>query len=305
MTHRNILVLPGGCTRGAIQIACIAELEERTGRPIKDMFQLIVASSVGTVNGTALANGVPAATIKQEMLNSIPYMFTARSLWNPLNWLKPRYDRKRVLDVLGKYVPAEGKYADLKIPVVCSAWDMSNKKPIFFKSDSTLGQQISAIDVVSWCFAAPIYFGTLSPDIVQATVSDADVGDKNNPVDQAFQEALIRGWVGENTEDTISVTIISTGSNTQAVPFATSSKWGYIKQIFNAIRQGSSDGVSRYDTYGMKRIAEAYPSTMSFQYIDVGLTTDQYAFGNVVDLDTFMSLGKTIAGFIDTDLLKI
>lgn len=305
MTHRNILVLPGGCTRGAIQIACIAELEARTGKKVQDIFQLIVASSVGTVNGTALANGVPAETIKQEMLNSIPYMFTSRSLLNPFNWFRPRYERKRVLDVLGKYVPPTGKYADLNIPVVCTAWDMSNKKPIFFKSDASVGQQASAIDVVSWCFAAPIYFGTLSPEIIQATVSDADVGDKNNPVDQAFQEAIIRGWVGEKTEDTISVTIISTGSNTEAIPFEKSSKWGYLKQIFYAIRQGSSDGVSRYDTYGMKRIADAYPSTISFQYIDVGLTSSQYKFGNVKDVGTFMSLGKSIAGLIDINLFKI
>lgn len=303
--HRNILVLPGGCTRGAIQISCLAEIEAITGKPISELFQLIVASSVGTINGTALASGVPAETIKQEMRNSIPYMFTARSLLNPFNWLRPRYERKRVLDVLGKYVPSSGKYSDLKTPVVCAAWDMSNKKPIFFKSDAAIGQQVSAIEVVSWCFAAPIFFGTLSPEVVQATVSDADVGDKNNPVDQAFQEALIRGWVGETTEDTISVTIVSTGSNTEAIPFSMSSKWGYLKQVFHAIRQGSSDGVSRYDTYGMKRIAEAFPSKISFQYIDVGLTSSQYKFGNVADIETFISLGKGIARLVDVSLFKV
>lgn len=302
--HRNILVLPGGCTRGLIQIACLAKLEEVTGKSVGELFSLIVASSVGTVNGTALANGGKAAAIRDMMVSDLPAIFTARKRWLPRNWLRPTFDRSKVLAALGTIVPADMKFSDLPVQTVLTAWDMSNSKPFFAKSNADFAKTATVHEVVSWCFAAPIYYGTLSPEIIGATLSDADVGDKNNPVDQAFQEALRRGWVGEHTDDTISIFVISTGMLGAATPFAKSKKWGFLAQIINAIRQGSSDGVNRYDVDCMKQIAASFPSKIRFQWANVMLPKEEFDFGDVAHLPKYVSYGEAMFHQLDLSALS-
>lgn len=305
MAHRNILVLPGGCTRGLIQIACINEIEKATGKRANEIFHLIVASSVGTVNGAALANGGAAQAIEDMMLEDIPSMFKPRNRWLPWNWLKPTFDRSKVLNALSTLVPSTLKFSDLPIPVVFTAWDMSNMKPFFAKTHAAYADKVTVLDVVSWCFAAPIYYGTLSPEIIGSTLSDADVGDKNNPVDQSYQEALRRKWVGEGIEDTISITVISTGMCTGNYPFSISRMWGFLKQIVYAIRQGSSDGVSKYEIDCMAQIAASYPSTIKFQWANVMLPKSKFAFGDTTHLEEYAELGSAMFKQLDLRHFKL
>ena len=57
--HFNILALDGGGTRGIYSAQVLAKLEDRTGVPIRDCFNLIAGTSTGAIIAGAAATGIP------------------------------------------------------------------------------------------------------------------------------------------------------------------------------------------------------------------------------------------------------
>ncbi len=304
MTHRNILVQTGGATRGLIQMSFATELEKATGKSCSELFDLIVGSSVGAVGGAVLACGIPAEVGKTTMSDRLGYMFKRRSLWNPRNWFRESYDRNRVFEVLGQFIDNNMKMSELKTKFVCTAWDMNHSSPIFFKSYKDEDGKRTVFDTLALAFAAPIYFGMLSPADLRVTVTDADVGDKNNPLEQALQECYRLGWLGENSEDTVSIVCVGSGMADKDVSFDESRDWGYFGQIKASIRQGSSNGVANYDVRCLEEVARAYPSKLRFKNLNCVLTQDMDEFGNTKHLDEFIQFGKDMFQEFDLSILS-
>lgn len=299
MTHRNVLVQTGGGTRGLIQMAFVAELEKATGKQAFEIFDLIVGASVGAIGGGTLASGVSAEVGKVVMSTKLSIMFKKRSNWNPRNWFRHSYDRNRIFDVLRNHIPQDLKMSELRTKFVCTAWDMNNQRPIFFKSYKEVDGDRTLFETLSYAFAAPIYFGMLSPASLRLTLTDADVGDKNNPLEQALQECYRLGWLGEGVEDTVTIICVGSGRHDSSIEFSKSRNWNYAQEIIESIRQGSSNGVADYDINCLEAVAAAYPSKLRFKNLNCPLTEKMAEFGNVDYLNEYIELGKQM--FIDLD----
>lgn len=290
--HRRILVLPGGAVRGLIQSSFLAEYERHFKVACAKHFDLIVGGSVGSVNGCALAYGVPASTLCYVELTNMKYMFTPRSTWNPINWFRPKFDRDRIFKITRQFLNRDAKMSDLLTKFISATWCINTKSCVFLKSHDEKDSKLQLEDVMAWSFAAPLYFGMMNDPKTQRTYTDPGVGDKNNPLDFAYQEALRLGWVSEDSEDTIEILCVGTGTNSEPIPFQETRDYGFIKQIFTSFRQGSSDGVSNFDIEQMRQTSETYKSKVKFTAVNCELTAKQAEFGNTDYLEDFALLGK-------------
>ena len=64
MSRFRILSLDGGGVRGAFSASALAALEQATGQPLVDHFDLITGTSTGGITALGLALGMPAATLR-------------------------------------------------------------------------------------------------------------------------------------------------------------------------------------------------------------------------------------------------
>ena len=76
---KRILSLRGGGAKGPAQVRALQLLEEHTGKRVADMFDLIIGTSVGSINGALMASGkLSAEEILQEMRTTLPKVFKRR-----------------------------------------------------------------------------------------------------------------------------------------------------------------------------------------------------------------------------------
>jgi len=307
MADKNILVLNGGATRGLIQVACLAEVEARTGKRIHELFDLIVATSVGAITGSMLAAGVAAKDIEAGMLSDrgLSYMFEPRTPWNPMNWFRFKYRRSRVMALVEQSVPNSMKMRELLVPVVLASWNINTQAPIFFKSYNPKYADLPVNTVIPLCFAAPIYFGFLSPSWLRNTVSDAGLGGENSPVDQAYQEIIRLGWFNESTTETVSLTVIGSGHCIKTTPFEETRNWGFVKQTVASLGVSLSEAITEYQINCMNTITSAFPARLKFNYVDTELDVKDMKFG-IADSDTlgrFQTLGHEMGQKFRIDVL--
>lgn len=307
MADKNILVLNGGATRGLIQVACLAEVEARTGKRIHELFDLIVATSVGAITGAMLAAGVRAADIEAGMLSDrgLRYMFEPRTRWNPMNWFRFKYRRSRVMALVEESVPNSVKMRELLVPVVLASWNINTQAPIFFKSYNPKYADLPVNTIVPLCFAAPLYFGFMSPAWLRNTVSDAGLGGENSPVDQAYQELIRLGWFNETTTETISLTVIGSGHCIKTTPFEETRNWGFVRQGTAALGVSLSEAITEYQINCMHTITSAFPSRLKFNYVDTKLEPNDMKFGvsDPTTLVKFQALGHAMGQNFRIDVL--
>ena len=78
---RRILTIDGGGIKGVMPAAFLAAVEESTGHPITDYFDLIAGTSTGGIIALGLGLGMPAAEIVRFYEELGPSVFGGSRLW--------------------------------------------------------------------------------------------------------------------------------------------------------------------------------------------------------------------------------
>lgn len=293
---KRILVQDGGATRGLIQASCLAELELRTGKKPCELFDMMLGSSVGSINAMILATGMSAVTYRDLMYVETTPMFKPRNRALPWNWLRPKFDRQLVMNTISKYVDIKTKLSDLQSILVATYWNTNEFRPGFVHSYDSAESDATLEEILPLVFAAPYFYGMVNWVRRRLTVTDAGVGDKNNPIQQALQECYRLGWLhGDRPERRVEIIGLGSGDTEGSVPYESSSKWGFLMQLAYSVRAGSSSGISAYDIDCVARQSRSYPNQIGFQFVSPYLAPGEADFGTTKYLDKFLAYGKRMA----------
>lgn len=246
---RKILSIDGGGLKGALPSAFLAEVEEATGTPIVDHFDLIAGTSTGGIIAIGLALGLPAKSILSFYVNDGPAVFRQdnRRLW----WFERLYRKARQIHG-SKYSPdrlkaalvgvfQDARIGDARTRLLIPAYD-SNRRAVHviktahhprFERD----WQLSAVDAALATAAAPTY---LPQHIMQNDIGLIDGGVwANNPSGLAAVEAAaVLKWDMSKTK------LLSLGCTDTAMLLRKNSGLRDVSPIIEVMMQGQSFGSS-------------------------------------------------------------
>lgn len=188
-----ILSIDGGGMRGTISIAMLAELEQLTGKPCQQLFDMVAGTSTGAIIAAALGLGYTAQqTLEMVYLDRLPKAFPRGGLWTYVRYLfnglrhlyplepfrvalQPLSQGKRVRDITHPIIFMTAK--DVRVGDVYYIVSGGPGLPAF--GDWPLAGAVAASG------AAPVYFPPVADNLI-----DGGVGTDGNPCLAATIEAL-------------------------------------------------------------------------------------------------------------------
>ncbi len=191
---KAILTVDGGGMRGAISIAMLAELEDQTGRPVQDLFDMVGGTSTGAVIAAGIGLGLTAT----EMLKTIYLDQLPKAFGGPRGigfWLRYLATGLRYLYPLEPFLAGLGPLAkDKKVRdldraiVLLTTKDMRTGNTYYIVNagpgaDMFGGWPVSGAVAASG--AAPVYFPPVGGNLV-----DGGVGVYGNPCLATLTEAM-------------------------------------------------------------------------------------------------------------------
>ncbi len=236
----RVLSIDGGGIRGIIPGILLEEIEQRTGKPICDLFDLIAGTSTGGILALGLTkpapsrNGSPhysAGELVDLYLQHGSRIFSKKMLGGTLIGAvmgDEKYPSKGIDETLNAYF-GETMLSEALRPLIVTSYDTYLRVPFFFKSERTKGPDGQQHDfpmrlVARATSAAPSYF---EPLLLQARPGDRNVDYSlidggvyaNNPSMCAYVEAA-------NTfADPQAVTVVSLGTGEHTRQY----RWDQVK----------------------------------------------------------------------------
>lgn len=245
----RVLSIDGGGIRGLIPALVLEQLEERTGRPVCELFDLLVGTSTGGILVLALtapdAAGrprLPARRLPELYEREGPRIFS-RSLVKTIvsadGWLDERYEPDGLAAALDRYLGSVPLSAALT-PVVVTTYDIESREARFLKSRSAAsGEEPDPLmrEAALATAAAPTYF----PPAVVSGCALIDGGVyAANPAMCAYAEA--RAHHGEPSV----LLSLGTGRATKPLDRDDVDGWGrleWARPIVDVILDGGDDTV--------------------------------------------------------------
>lgn len=210
----KILSIDGGGIRGVIPATVLVAIEERTGKPIAELFDLIAGTSTGGILalGLTLDDGNGRPVHSAETLRRL-YLERGNQIFPPLRpaWartmrgaLDERYPEGPLLEVLQEYM-GEARLSGALTKVLVTAYEIELRQPFFFRS--ARAAEDPAYDFAVWeaaraTSAAPTYFEA------------ARVAAPDDPSDYY---ALVDGGVYANNPSMCAITDLRQGHHADAV----------------------------------------------------------------------------------------
>lgn len=192
---RTILSIDGGGMRGVIPLKMLCYLEEQTGKPAYELFDMVAGTSTGAIISAGLGLGLSAKQILEiAYRDKLPKAFGSQRS-NPAFWLnyllsglRFAYKIEPFLDALGDF--ARGKtIADLdKILVLMTTKDTRTSNTYFITNagpGKKAFEKWPVLGAVAASSAAPIFFSPILGNLV-----DGGVGTHGNPCFAASIEAV-------------------------------------------------------------------------------------------------------------------
>jgi len=145
----RVLAIDGGGIRGIVPATVLTAIEERTGRPISDLFDVFAGTSTGgllTLGLNALKDGADwgstepqysAKEIRDIYLERGPQIFSRGKRWmlkTAGGWLGPKYPATGLEAVL-KEMFGSRRIADTIRRTLITSYDTERRTPVTFASD--------------------------------------------------------------------------------------------------------------------------------------------------------------------------
>jgi len=241
----RVLAIDGGGIRGLIPALLLAELEERAGRPVFELFDLMAGTSTGGILVCALAGPepLPAAQVAAIYEEEGPRIFD-RSVWQRIRsgegLIDEKYDAAALDRALGRFL-ADKRLSGAQPELLVPTYDTAGPGPYFFKTSNAradAAHDAPLSEVARATSSAPTYFEPLA--LGARALIDGGVF-AVNPAMSAFAEAL-------RIDPGVEVTLVSlgTGERTRKRSFEEIKDWGLVewaRPILDVVFDGSSDAV--------------------------------------------------------------
>ncbi|HLZ31533.1 MAG TPA: patatin-like phospholipase family protein [Chloroflexota bacterium] len=253
MAPFKVLAVDGGGIWGVIPALILAAIEEQTGRPISDLFDLLAGTSTGGIIACGLTK--PGADGKADKsANDIVQLYASEGTTIfPKTFLQglhvgairgAKYEAAGIESTLQKHF-GDVRLKDALKPVLIPSYDIEKQIPIFFKSERARVDptyDFPMREVVRATSAAPTYFppekiDTGDPLNYYALVDGGIVA--GNPALCAYAEAM---KMGKAAEDMLVVSL-GTGEFRRPIKYADALNWGQLEwaqPIIGIVLQGSN-----------------------------------------------------------------
>ena len=204
----TLLSIDGGGMRGVIPLAMLIYLEEQTGKPAYDLFDMVAGTSTGAIIAAGLGLGMTAKEIMEVAYKDrLPKAFgePGRLFWIRyiLRGLKYMYPFEPFLDALGPLARGK-KVSDIKKPIILLTTKDIRTSNTYYITNSGPG----AAKFTDWPLngavgasgAAPIFFPPILGNLI-----DGGVGSFGNPCMATSIEAV--EYIGINAEDILHISL--------------------------------------------------------------------------------------------------
>ena len=221
----HILSLDGGGARGIYSAQVLAGIEQETGAPVREHFDLIAGTSTGSIMAGAAAVGIPMAGVVELFKKEAPHIFRKRRLGS--FHIRSKYSRRPLEQVVRSCV-SDLTLGEVSTPLMIMGSDISTGGVHVFKSRylKDLGEpyvrdaDVVLSDAILASCAAPAYFDPV-------TVGDFLLADgglwANNPSIIALTEA-----VSKFRRSVEQVRILSIGTGHSVNLYSQNRLWGLI-----------------------------------------------------------------------------
>jgi len=254
---KKILSIDGGGIRGVIPALVLAALEDRCGKPIAAMFDLIAGTSTGGILALGLTipddDGGPKWSARKlvelyEKEGSTIFPRTFRQKVKGLVWsvFEEKYSAKGINKTLRRYF-GDTLFKDALTELLITSYDIERRTPHFFKrwreAENTV-DEFTMVDVARATSAAPTYFEPYmlkTNDSTKKYYALVDGGVfANNPAVCAYAEAMRRF----DPDDQILIVSLGTGESTRSIMYDDACKWGlagWARPMLGVMFDGVSD----------------------------------------------------------------
>ncbi|MDR3614345.1 MAG: patatin-like phospholipase family protein [Candidatus Obscuribacterales bacterium] len=295
----RILSIDGGGIRGLIPATILAAIEDRTGKPIHKLFDLIAGTSTGAILTLGLTKPDSSGTVEHSARDLRDfYERDAPDIFrNPASWwenlLTPKYKSHRIRRIMAHNF-GEYRLKDALTDILIPCYDIERRYPHIFRSRWARRQgqfDFSMGDVASAASATPTMFDPLRIPRPGAggVVSLVDGGVfANNPAGHALAEI---NTMLPAKDDQILLVSLGTGESMERMEKKYPADWGFIRwsvPMVELVSESISEGVHR-------QMRDMLPPTDQRRYyrFQVDLPDDTYyALDNVAK--------KNIRGLIDS-----
>jgi patatin-like phospholipase/acyl hydrolase len=254
----RVLSIDGGGIRGLIPALVLAELEDRSGRRVADLFDLVAGTSTGGIIALALTmpaqDGSPrwrASDLVELYATEGPHIFHA-SLFDRVRSgggvLDERYPADGIETALAHYFgEARLSQTPASVDVLVSAYETRMRSPFFFRSQRARvdpSYDFRLREVARATSAAPTYFEPLrlvnEADSQAYSLIDGGVF-ANNPAMCALADAL-----AGHVDREVTMLSLGTGALTRPLPWEQIKDWGlagWARPLIDVIFDGVSDTI--------------------------------------------------------------
>jgi patatin-like phospholipase/acyl hydrolase len=250
----RVLAIDGGGIRGLIPALLLAELEERAGQPVFELFDLMAGTSTGGILVCALAgpDPLPAVEVAAIYEEEGPRIFD-RSVFQRVRsadgLLDEKYDAAALDRALERFL-SDKRLSGARPELLVPTYDTASPGPYFFKTSNAqadAAEDAPLSEVARATSSAPTYFEPL--ELGPRVLIDGGVF-AVNPAMSAFAEA-VRMRSGE-----VTLLSLGTGERTRKRSFEEIKDWGLVewaRPILDVVFDGSSDAVD----YQLRHALEA------------------------------------------------
>lgn len=261
----KVLSIDGGGIRGLIPAMVLAEIEQRTGKPVSELFDLIAGTSTGGILALGLAKPAVGCREPQYKAGELADLYEkegarifSRSVWHRTravgNALEEKYPSEGVEAVLDEYF-GDARLQDALTGVLVTAYEIERRIPWFFRSErakSRIDYDFPMKQAARATSAAPTYFEPVKIDAEHSSdyyaLIDGGVF-ANNPAMCAYVEA--RRWIEAKDSSyppgtDVLLVSLGTGELTRRLPYEEAKGWGLLgwaQPLLGVVFDGVSDTV--------------------------------------------------------------
>ncbi len=295
----KILSIDGGGIRGIIPALLLAEIEERTKKPVAKLFDLIAGTSTGGIIALGLTK--PDSTGKPEysaqdmvkLYQEKGKFIFHQSIWRKINnldsLLDEKYSSKGLETILNHYFKKTYLNESLTNTLI-TAYEIERRAAFFFKSShakTNKRRNFLMKDIARATSAAPTYFEPEKIPTEELTEYYALIDGgifANNPAMCAYVEAITMF----PDEKEFLVVSLGTGEVTRPIYYKNAKNWGiasWARPIFNTVSSGVSDTVD----YQLRHVLPPKSGNRQYYRFQIRLDEGSEAMDNV-DRDNLRSL---------------
>ena len=258
----KILSIDGGGIRGLIPAIILEHIEEKTGKPISELFDLIVGTSTGGILALGLTVPDKTGEVAKNTATQLKeiYQKDGKKIFDKsfvrkipgVNFFVDAilddeiYDHAGLEEVLCDHLNST-VMEQAVTKVMLTAYDMKCRESVFFKSWKEKHKKLSMLDCARATSAAPTYFEPKHMEIDnkkgkgRRTLIDGGIF-MNNPAMSGYVEALKL----KRPDQDIVVVSLGTGMHTRSYDYADVKNWNkisWLKPMLSCIFDGASDAV--------------------------------------------------------------